>query len=246
MNALIFAAGLGTRLNHITKNKPKALVQVGGKPMLQHAIEKLIDVGADNIVINIHHHAKSIKDFVFSLNYAHTTLHISDESEELLETGGGLLKAANLFDNNKPIILYNSDVLTGANLSKMIDYHHHKKSIATLMVKERSTSRYFLFDDDMRLSGWENISTKEQRITREKVSTTSLAFSGIHIIQPELIKYLGEIRKFSITEGYLNISSIHKIYGWKDWDDYWFDIGTPEKLQIANNYFEKRTKSSIR
>lgn len=232
MNALIFAAGLGTRLAHITKNKPKALVEVAGKPMLQHAIEKLAEVGVHKIVINVHHHSHVIKDFISSLRYTNVELLISDESDELLETGGGLLKAAPLFTPQKDIILYNADVLTGADLNKMVAYHHQMGGMASLMVKKRSSSRQLLFDKDKRLSGWENITSGEQRITRKQTSYNTYAFSGIHIIHPQLLKQLGTPRKFSIIEGYLDVSSQRAIYAWTDWDDYWFDIGTPEKLEV--------------
>ena len=237
MNALIFAAGLGTRLSHITQNKPKALVEVNGKPMLQHAIEKLINTGVNRIVINVHHYADAVKNFVEQLNYAGIDLLISDETDELLETGGGLLKAALLFNPQEPIFLYNADVITGVDLKKMYQFHLDKKGMATLMVRDRATSRYFLFDANNRLSGWKNISSHEQIITRKNNSYQPLAFSGIHIIEPEIIHKLGKIRKFSITNGYLDLSSEYSIYGWNDWNEYWFDVGTPEKLETANNYF---------
>ncbi|MGQ1787801.1 nucleotidyltransferase family protein [Saccharicrinis sp. GN24d3] len=241
MNALIFAAGLGTRLSHITKNKPKALVEVAGKPMLQHAIEKLVGIGVTRIIINVHHYSGAVKDFISTLYYPNTELFISDESAELLETGGGLLKAAPLFVPDKNIVLYNADVLTGADLNKMVAYHQNNGGIATLMVKKRPTTRYFLFDKDHRLSGWENISTGARRITRKQNAYESLAFSGIHIINPTLIPQLGNIRKFSITNGYLDLSAENAIFGWKDWDEYWFDIGTPEKLELANKYLNQKT-----
>lgn len=236
MNALIFAAGLGTRLGSLTQNVPKALLEVAGKPMLLHAIEKLIETRVTNIVINVHHHAQAVKDYVNTLQFPTIQIHISDESDLLLETGGGLLKAAPLFTSGKSIIMYNADVLTGANLNLMVEYHRRKKGLATLMVKDRPTARYLLFDDDMRLSGWKNLTTGEQRMSRKNNVNVPLAFSGIHIIEPEIIDYLGAVRKFSITNGYLDLASHHVIFGWKDWDEYWFDIGTPEKLQIANNY----------
>ena len=240
MNALIFAAGLGTRLSHITKNKPKALVEVAGKPMLQHAIEKLVETGVNRIIVNVHHHAEAIKGFVGKLSYPNVDLIISDESDELLETGGGLLKAAPLFAPKQPVFLYNADVVTGVDLKAMYRYHVQKKATATLMVKNRETSRYFLFDKSLRLSGWENISTGNRIITRKSDEYTSLAFSGIHIIEPELIEHLGEVRKFSITNGYLDLSSKLNLYGWDNWDEYWFDVGTPEKLETANNYLKKK------
>ena len=238
MNALIFAAGLGTRLGTLTQNVPKALVEVAAKPMLLHAIEKLIETGITNIVINVHHHAQAVIDYVNTLQFPNIQIHISDESDLLLETGGGLLKAAPLFTPGKSIIMYNADVLSGANLNLMVKYHRKKKGLATLMVKDRPTARYLLFDEDLRLSGWENIATGERRISRKNDINVPLAFSGVHIVEPEIIDYLGAVRKFSITNGYLDLSSNHAIYGWRDWDEYWFDIGTPEKLQKANDFLK--------
>ena len=239
MNALIFAAGLGTRLANLTKEIPKALVEVDGKPMLLHAIEKMISVGVTRIVINMHHHADKLESFVQGLNFEGVEILLSDERGELLETGGGLIKAAPLFDMSKPIILYNSDVITGANLNDMISYHKKNKGLATLMVKKRETSRYFLFDNELCLSGWENITSGERIVTRNNDSLNSYAFSGIHIVNPEIIELLGEKRKFSITQGYLNLSEQYPIYGWKDWSEYWFDIGTPEKLAKVNQFFKE-------
>lgn len=239
MNALIFAAGLGTRLKKITKDKPKALIEVAGKPMLQHAIEKLINTGATRIIINVHHHAQMIKSFINELHFPKVDILISDESNQLLETGGGLLNAKSLFIKDKPIILYNSDVLTGANLIDMIKFHKNKGGIATLMVKNRDTSRYLLFDEHMRLSGWKNITTNEKCITRTNISVHPLAFSGIHIVEYDILNKLGVTRKFSITNGYLDLSSDYPIYGWKEWQEHWFDIGTEEKLTEANEYMNK-------
>jgi len=244
MNALIFAAGLGTRLGALTQDMPKAMVMVGGKPMLQHAIEKLIVIGVKRIIVNVHHHASQIEEFIHTIQNNEVEIIISDERGELLETGGGLLKAAPLFIKNEPIILYNSDVLTGVSLQDMVDYHHKKGGIATLMVKKRETSRYFLFDEDMQLNGWTNISTGEKILTRQHEVLNPYAFSGIHIVQPEILSKLGEVRKFSITKGYLNISSSEFVYGWKDWNDYWFDVGTQEKLAFAEEFLGGLRKDS--
>ncbi|TLX73468.1 nucleotidyltransferase family protein [Labilibacter sediminis] len=238
MNALIFAAGLGTRLLHITEDKPKALIEVAGKPMLFHAIEKLVAAGITRIVINVHHHAHMIQSYIRSLQFSNVEILISDEREMLLETGGGLLNAKHLFIKDKPVILYNADVLTGINLKNMIEFHEKNKGIATLMVKDRPTSRYFIFDDHMRLSGWTNISTGDKRITRQCDTQKLYAFSGIHIVNYSILNMLGGVRKFSITNGYLDISGTNAIYGWKDWNEHWFDIGTPEKLAEANKFYE--------
>ncbi len=239
MNALIFAAGLGTRLQEVTKNIPKALVEVDGKPMLWHAIQKLTSIGVNRIVVNVHHYAEKVEEYLSQLHIEGVEILISNEQDELLETGGGLLKAASLFIQNEPIVLYNADVITGANLNEMIEFHKEHGGVATLMVKKRETSRYFLFDEQMRLSGWENVKTREQIITRPSNILNSYAFSGIHIVNPEILTMLGEVRKFSITPGYLEISDKQSVFGWKDWDEYWFDIGTPEKLTYVNDFFKK-------
>ncbi len=238
MNALIFAAGMGTRLKEVTKDKPKALVEVNGKPMLWHAIQKLTSAGVQKIVVNVHHHAQKIEEYLSQLQFEGVEIIVSNEEDELLETGGGLLKAAPLFNKDEPIILYNADVVTGINLRDMIEYHTKHGGIATLMVKQRETSRYFLFDEQMRLSGWENVKTREQIVTRPSQHMSSYAFSGIHIVNPELLTMMGEVRKFSIVQGYLEISEEKQIFGWKDWSEYWFDIGTPEKLVVVNDFFK--------
>ncbi len=239
MNALIFAAGLGTRLQEVTKNIPKALVEVDGKPMLWHAVQKLTSIGVKRIVVNVHHYAENIEEYINQLQIDGVEILISNEKDELLETGGGLLKAAPLFIKEEPIILYNADVITGADLNEMVHFHNEHGGVATLMVKKRETSRYFLFDEKMRLSGWENVKTKEHIFTRPSDKLYSYAFSGIHIVNPEILTMLGEVRKFSITPGYLEISDKQSIFGWKDWDEYWFDIGTPEKLSYVNDFFKK-------
>ncbi len=240
MNALIFAAGLGTRLGEISKNKPKALVEVGGKPMLLHAIEKLVSSGAKRIVINVHHHAQTIIDYVATLAFDSCELVISDESEALLETGGGLLKAAPLFIPDEPIILHNADVLCAADLKEMYSYHQSHQGLATLMVRQRTSSRYFQFDENQRLCGWINTKSGEEIILKKNIKKTQLAFSGIHIVDYSIIHLLGQIRKFSITQGYLDLAKEHPIYGWEDTSAYWFDIGTPEKWETANNYINNK------
>lgn len=236
MNALIFAAGLGTRLGAISENKPKALVKVANKPLLLHAIEKLVATGINRIIINVHHHADMIKDYLNNLDFPNTQICISDESNELLETGGGLLFAKDLFIPNEPIVLYNADIITSANLSEMINIHKQKNALATLMVKQRDTSRYFLFDDENFLSGWKNTNTNEHIYTRDVDNYNALAFSGVHVVNYEILNLLGEVRKFSITQGYLDLSKEHIIFAWQNTNDYWFDVGTPEKWSIANNY----------
>jgi len=238
MNAMIYAAGLGTRLYPITESKPKALVEVKGKPLLWYAIQNVMAAGATNIVINVHHFANQVIECVATLSYKDVTFHISDETDELLETGGGLLKAAPLFIPDLPILIYNADVLTNCNMQSIRDIHLKSNAMATLMVQNRQTSRYFLFDDENRLSGWENKAKNEEIIVRDGATLHSLAFNGIHMVNYAILDLLGPIRKFSITNGYLELAADHQILGWDTWQGQWFDVGTIEKLETANNQFE--------
>ena len=164
MEAMIFAAGLGTRLQAETQNKPKALVQIGNKTLLQLAIEKLKKAGVSNIVINVHHFSEKIRAFVSDNDFGIPIL-ISDETEELLDTGGGLKKAAPFFTGDKPIIIYNVDVLSSLNLSEVINRHKKKESLATLVVRKRETKRYLKFDKNQQLVGWINTKTGEKKIS---------------------------------------------------------------------------------
>ncbi|MDE6174694.1 MAG: NTP transferase domain-containing protein [Duncaniella sp.] len=159
MKALIFAAGLGTRLGSITQTCPKALVEVGGEPMLKRVILKLKRAGIDDMVVNIHHHADMIRDYLSSNNNFGVNILLSDESNELLDTGGGLLKAKDLLVTDSPVLLHNADILTDFNVSEMIESHRKSEADVTLLVAQRTTSRYLLFDDTLRMKGWTDIGT---------------------------------------------------------------------------------------
>ena len=161
MKAMIFAAGLGTRLRPLTDNMPKALVLVGGKPMLERVILNLIKYGFDDITINIHHFGGQIIDFIKANNNFGVTIHISDERDELLDTGGGILKARNFLDGNEPFLVHNADILTDLNLKEFYDYHLGNNADATLLTASRNTARYLLLDDTNRLHGWINKNTGE-------------------------------------------------------------------------------------
>ena len=231
---MIFAAGLGTRLRPITNDRPKALAEIHGVPMLEIVIRRLKNYGFKDIIINVHHFSDRVIEFLDSKNNFHINLQISDEREALLDTGGGLKKASWFFDDQKPFLVHNVDTLTSIDLGDYYRYHEKNKALATLLVRHRPGSRFFLFDQDKRLSGWENVETHEKKIARHNVAPLEqIAFSCLHIIDPKIFALLTEDGCFSIIDTYLRLADDHKIMGYIDDISYWLDIGTPQKLMRA-------------
>jgi len=239
MEAMIFAAGLGTRLLDETAVKPKALVEVGGKTLLEHAIQKLSDAGVSKIVVNVHHFAALVSEFIESRKWKVPVL-ISDESDLLLETGGGLKKASPMFSGQEQILLYNVDVISDVDLEILNKEHEQSRALATLCVRDRKTRRYFKFNSEMQLVGWVNKKTGETKISRSADfgNAKELAFSGIHIIQPELLNYLPEEDRFSIVKVYLDLAKTKTIKGFFDKSDLWMDVGKPAELLAARRKFK--------
>ena len=237
MKAMIFAAGLGTRLRPITNDIPKALAPLHGTPILEIVIRRLVNFGFNEIVVNVHHYADKIRDFLESNDNFGAHIHISDETDLLLDTGGGLKKAAGFFDDQQPFLVHNVDTLTDLNLHDFYTYHAQNEALATVLVRHRPGSRFFLFDENQWLCGWENMNTKEKIITREAVGTLQqIAFSCLHVIDPKLFDLIEEEGAFSIVDVYLRLAKANKILGYVDDDSYWIDIGTPEKLGRAEEY----------
>ena len=240
MKALIFAAGLGTRLRPLTNDRPKALVEIGGKTMLERVILKLAHAGFDEITINIHHFGQKIIDFLDDNNNFGLNIHVSDERDLLLDTGGGILKARQFLDGDEPFLVHNADILTNLDLQAMFDSHVESCAMATLLVKDRSTSRYFVFNDDYRLQGWINKNTGETRpatfVHREGMH--ELAFGGIHVISPSIFPalelYAQRRPKFSTTPFYVDNCHNFLIKGYVQESPYtWLDVGKPETLEEA-------------
>ncbi len=206
MKALIFAAGLGTRLKPITDTMPKALVPVDGKPMLQGVIEKLKAYGYDRIVINVHHFADQVRDFVSANGGFGIDIAFSDETDLLRETGGGIRHAAPLLDGSEPFLVHNVDIISDLDLGWFRE-QHRPGDLATILVSRRTTSRYFLFDGDRRLVGWTNVDTGQVRSPYSAIDQdecTPLAFAGIHMMSPEILPLMaGWPEKFSIVDFYL-------------------------------------------
>ena len=236
MKAMIFAAGLGTRFKPWTDKHPKALALINGKSLLQRNIEYLQRYGITEVIVNVHHFADQVINAIEENKGWGSTVTISDEKDEVLETGGGLKKASWYFGEN-PFIVINADVLTDLNLTAMINYHQKYKPFATLAITNRQTSRYFLFDEDNNLCGWRNTKTGEEKISRQKKDLIQEAFSGIHIIEPGIFSFIKQDGKFSIVDVYLELSKKETIKGFDHSGSKFVDVDKPESVAIAEILF---------
>ena len=234
--AIIFAAGLGTRLKPLTNSKPKVLVEVDGVPMLERIISKLISNSFKKIVINTHYFAEQVKEFIDSKNFD-AEIIISYE-KDVLETGGGLVFAKKHF-NHGNILVYNGDILTDINISDLWDNHLKSNAIATLASFPRKSSREFLWDKNNILCGWRNIETKEYKWSNKTEDFYGQPFAAIHVVSTRIFDYLPSEGKFSLTPIYLEIAKTQTLKRWDAKNSYWFDIGSITKLEEANNFFRK-------
>ena len=237
--AMLFAAGLGTRLKPFTDKHPKALAIVNGKSLLQRNIEYLQTFGIKNIVVNVHHFANQIIDAINNNNGWGSNVTISNEENEVLETGGGLVKAIPLFNNAKHILVMNVDILTTLNIINMFDYHLKHNAAATLAVTNRTTSRYLVFDSMNKMCGWLNSSTNEVKGI-EKFDETKyqkLAFSGVHIINANLLSKISLAGKFSMVDLYLSVMKSNDIYAYNHSNDIFIDVGKVESIEKAATFF---------
>lgn len=237
--AMILAAGLGTRLKPWTDHHPKALAKVNGKSLLQHNIEYLQRYGIKEVVVNVHHFANQVIGAIQENKGWGSNITISDETEEILETGGGLLKAIPLLKETNPIVLMNADVLTELNLEAMIGYHQEKKPLATLATTDRETSRYFLFDEGNNLCGWRNVKTGEERLPNgiKGRQITAKAFSGIHIIESRIHSLIKQRGKFSMVDVYLDLMQEQTIKSFDHSEARFIDVGKPESIGKAELMF---------
>lgn len=232
---MIFAAGLGTRLKPLTDTMPKALVRVGGQPLLWHVIMKLKAAGYERMVVNVHHFADQIIDYLESNGNFGVDIRISDERDGLLETGGGIKKALPLFDPESPILIHNVDILSN------LDFNTLPTDAPLLVVSPRQTKRYLLFDEALRLQGWTNIETGEVRGVRsEEVKSEKfrmLAFSGIHVFHPSLIPLMADWPdRFPIMDFYLKACGDHLIRGFEVHDLRLLDVGKLDTLEQAEKF----------
>lgn len=234
--AMILSAGLGTRFKPWTDHHPKALALVNGKSLLQRNIEYLRQFGVRNVVVNVHHFAEQIISAIEKNNGWGSNVSISDEKEEVLETGGGVLKAKPLLKGNRFITL-NVDILTDADLGRMMNFHLQQGALITLATTERKTSRYLLFNGDNRLCGWRNTATGDERISFPSDVLIQKAYSGLAIFEPvvfDLIEFKG---KFSLIDVYLSLASKQKIVGFDHSGGKLVDVGRTESVEVASALF---------
>lgn len=237
MKALIFAAGLGTRLRPLTDTVPKALVEVGGKPLIRIVTDKLIDSGCSPICVNVHHHADKLREYI-TVNMPGTL--ISDESDMLRDTGGGIRHAAPLLRDDGPFLVHNVDILTNADVHRLM-MSHRPDALATLLVSDRKTGRYLYFDDDMRLKGWTDTRTAETRSPFpdfDPARCRMLAFDGIHVLSDRVFGLMeGWPERFPIMEFYLTASDRYPIYGIEQQGLRFMDVGKPDALEEAQRLY---------
>jgi NDP-sugar pyrophosphorylase family protein len=241
MKAMILAAGKGTRMLPLTENLPKALIEIQGVPLIEHTILYLKYYGITDIIINIHHHASRIVEFIEKKKKFGLNIEFSDESDYLLDTGGGLYKARHFFSEGQPFVLTSSDVITDLDLSEMFSAHLHKNPLVTLAVKKRKSSRDFLFDTNYSLCGWYNNGTGESRTIKDVIEPIKIAFSTIHIINPALFELITERGRFSIIDLYLRLAIDHFITGFEHNRNAWHECGRFENLIQLNQSDEIRS-----
>lgn len=240
--AMIFAAGLGTRLKPLTDTMPKALVRVGGEPLLWHVIQKLKAAGYERIVVNVHHFAQQIVDYLQQNENFGLDIRISDESDGLLETGGGIRKALPFFDPDSPVLIHNVDILSNFGLDLRAWPQQETVPDALLLVSQRKTKRYLLFDDEYILDGWTNIETGEIRSPYPLLDTSSLkqlAFSGIHVLWPRVFPLLQQMpERFGIIDFYLKYCHQCAFIGLEQKDLRLLDVGKLDSLSEAEKFLE--------
>ena len=237
MKALIFAAGKGTRLKPFTDYHPKALARVNGVPLLERNIKYLQSYGINDFVINIFHFGEQIVEFLKEHDHFGANIEISDEKDQLLETGGGLVFARKFLDFEEDFLILNADILTDLNITEFVEYHQEKKDFATLAVSDRKSSRKLLFNPEMVLRGWVNVETGEQRLAEFNKGFKPLSFSGIHCMNPAIFGKIKRTGKFSIMEEYLDLMHTEKIHGFEHQAKL-IDVGRPESIVEAEKYFK--------
>jgi N-acetyl-alpha-D-muramate 1-phosphate uridylyltransferase len=236
MKAMIFAAGLGTRFKPWTDHHPKALAVINGKSLLQRNVEYLQRYDITDVVVNVHHFADQIQDAVEKAKGWGSNITISDERTEVLETGGGLLKAKQYLQGER-FLTINVDILTDVNLKSLLLSHQKEDADITLGVTNRTTSRYLLFNDDNRLCGWRNTATGQERIAIESDNYIQKAYSGLAVFEPVVLDAITQTGKFSLIDVYLSLAPQFKIAGFDHSESKVLDVGKPESVAIAESMF---------
>lgn len=238
MKAMLLAAGFGTRLKPFTNTQPKALAVVNGKTLLQRNIEYLQGFDIYKVIVNVHHFAEQIISAIEQNKGWGSEITISDETDAILETGGGLKRAGWYFKDEDDFVLMNCDVLTDLSLNEMISFHKKNKPLATLATTNRESSRYFLFNDENILCGWKNVKTGEEKIIRKEKNLNQKAFSGLHIINKGIFDLMNQKEiKFSMVDAYLSLCNRHEILSFDHSSTKFIDVGKPESIAMAEQLF---------
>jgi NDP-sugar pyrophosphorylase family protein len=246
MKAMVLAAGLGTRLRPLTNDRPKALVEVAGRTLLEITLLRLRDFGIREVIINVHHFGNMIEDYLKTNNNFGFQITISREDEVLLDTGGGLKQAAHFFqqgaDREEPFILHNVDVISNIDFAEMLKFHNAKNALSTLAMQDRKTSRYLLFDESLELCGRQSKPDVKPELVRRSKQPLPLAFTGIHVISHRFLSLMPDDSVFSIIDSYLRVAAQgEKILGFRADQYYWRDLGRPENVaQAAADIDSKR------
>ncbi|MFZ0914838.1 MAG: nucleotidyltransferase family protein [Candidatus Korobacteraceae bacterium] len=238
MKAMVLAAGLGTRLQPLTDDRPKALVEVAGRTMLEITLARLRAIGIREVIVNAHHFAGMIVEYLKANDNFGMNIEVSRE-EVLLDTGGGLKKTAHFFledssDSGEPFLVHNVDVISTIDFPRMLQFHLENRALATLAVRSRKSSRYLLFDQQLQLCGRRSGRNGETELVRPSHDMQALAFCGVHVISPRLFGKMTEAGVFSIIDCYLRLAGREeKILAFRADEYYWHDLGTPDKVKQA-------------
>jgi len=246
MRAMILAAGLGTRLRPLTDDRPKALMEVDGRTLLEIALARLRGIGVQDVIINVHHFAGMMLSYLGANHNFGMNVEISRE-EVLLDTGGGLKQATDFFlkhsaGPDEPFLLHNVDVISTIDLSRMLQFHDERRALATLAVQDRRTSRYLLFDENGELCGRRVGKHLEAELVRSSKRVEAFAFCGVHVISSRFLRLLTEQGTFSIIEPYLRLAAVgERILSFRADEYYWRDLGRPEDLAQAAEDLRQKT-----
>jgi len=240
LKAMILAAGMGTRLMPLTARIPKALVSIDGLALLEISIRKVAREGFTDIIVNVHHYAEQVKYFLETHHFQNVSIAVSDESDQLLDTGGAILKASWFLDGKEPFLVHNVDVVSTISLKYLLAEHYKRGGLATLSVIDRQTKRYFLFDHKLQLKGWTDTSSGEFRWAGgPEKDLKPLSFSGIHVISPEIFRLMDEKGRFSIIDTYLRLAGTEPIFGHIQPGQAWFDLGKYEQLDMVSKFLRE-------
>jgi NDP-sugar pyrophosphorylase family protein len=236
---MVLAAGVGSRLKPLTDDIPKALIEIGGRPLIEIVLRRLAAAGVRDVIVNVFHHADRLADFLHSWSDPSLRIEISRE-QDLLDTGGGLKKAGPFLAGGKPFFLHNADVVSGVDLGRLYAAHGASGALATLSVRERAGSRKLLFDGQGRLSGWENAATGEHIWAAAPVEPVArLGFDGIQVVSPDIFDRLSEEGAFSLTRAYLRLAGLGaRVMALRADECFWADIGSAAKLDAVRRHVE--------